>query len=275
MNIEEYISSGTLELYVFGLLSESENEEISEILKKYPEIEKEVTEIENSLLKLSGGMAPYDPKELYNQIKTKLNLTDNETPVIEIPKKNNQWISYVGWAASIALLFGILSLYNTNKQLKDSIVDAENTIEDAKTENILLEEKITLVEHQATKTEELLNVLRNKDILEIPLAAQKVDPNAYAAVYWDKTKQTTYIDVAGLPTPPKGKVYQVWSLKLDPLTPTSLGILDKFTTDDTKIFALSNVNDSQAFGITLEPEGGSESPNLEQLYTLGVVDQES
>ena len=208
-------------------------------------------------------------------IKTKLNLTDNETPVIEIPKKNNQWISYVGWAASIALLFGILSLYNTNKQLKDSIVDAENTIEDAKTENILLEEKITLVEHQATKTEELLNVLRNKDILEIPLAAQKVDPNAYAAVYWDKTKQTTYIDVAGLPTPPKGKVYQVWSLKLDPLTPTSLGILDKFTTDDTKIFALSNVNDSQAFGITLEPEGGSESPNLEQLYTLGVVDQES
>ena len=34
---------------------------------------------------------------------------------------------------------------------------------------------------------------------------------------------------------------------------------------------LENANESEAFGITLEPEGGSETPTLEQLYTLGAV----
>ena len=36
-------------------------------------------------------------------------------------------------------------------------------------------------------------------------------------------------------------------------------------------FTLENANESEAFGITLEPEGGSETPTLEQLYTLGAV----
>ncbi|WP_368662289.1 anti-sigma factor domain-containing protein [Zobellia laminariae] len=66
-------------------------------------------------------------------------------------------------------------------------------------------------------------------------------------------------------------VYQVWSLKLDPLTPTSMGLLKDFTEDENKIFTLDNPNQTEAFGITLEPAGGSESPNLEQLYTLGAV----
>ncbi len=34
---------------------------------------------------------------------------------------------------------------------------------------------------------------------------------------------------------------------------------------------LQNTNESEAFGIRLEPAGGSESPTMEQLYTLGVV----
>ena len=75
----------------------------------------------------------------------------------------------------------------------------------------------------------------------------------------------------GLPKPPKGKVYQVWSLKLDPLTPTSLGLLTENESQSSQIYKLDNSNTSEAFGITLEPEGGSESPTLEQLYVLGAV----
>ena len=41
--------------------------------------------------------------------------------------------------------------------------------------------------------------------------------------------------------------------------------------DDNKIFALQNANESEAFGITLEPEGGSEAPTMNQLYVLGAV----
>ena len=79
------------------------------------------------------------------------------------------------------------------------------------------------------------------------------------------------MDAAGLPEPPEGMVYQVWALKLNPLTPTSIGLLDNFRVNDQKMFAVDNATDAEAFGITLEPKGGSLTPTMEQLYTLGKV----
>jgi anti-sigma-K factor RskA len=91
-------------------------------------------------------------------------------------------------------------------------------------------------------------------------------------VYWNKNTKTTYIDAAGLPKPPKGMVYQVWALKLSPvLTPTSIGLLSDFEGNSNKIFAVDRTNEAEAFGITLEPAGGSLTPTMTQLYTLGKV----
>lgn len=264
MDIEKYISSGILELYVYGALSEKENAEVYKALKEYPEIEEEVRAIEKSLLQLSATTAPYNPETVFNSIKNKLSSRDTDVKTIPIHAKRTKWTAYLGWAASIALLVGLFIQFAKNKELRQQVVQSQ-------IEQNVLEGKLNVIESDLSNAKSLLSVLRNKDILQIPLEAQKVDPNAYATVYWDKDKQTAYIDVAGLPTPPPGKVYQVWSLQLNPLTPTSLGILDTFTEDENKIFSLKNANESEAFGITLEPEGGSESPTLEQLYTLGTV----
>ncbi|MDX1719795.1 MAG: anti-sigma factor, partial [Salegentibacter mishustinae] len=89
--------------------------------------------------------------------------------------------------------------------------------------------------------------------------------------YWNTEENTAYIDAKDLPEPPRGKVYQVWSLTMQPLTPTSIGLLADFETDDNKVFSLENQNQSEAFGITLEPEGGSKTPTMDQLYVLGTV----
>jgi hypothetical protein len=48
-------------------------------------------------------------------------------------------------------------------------------------------------------------------------------------------REVVYIDAAGLPEPPKGMVYQVWALKLNPLTPTSIGLLDNFDKNNSRI----------------------------------------
>jgi hypothetical protein len=55
-----------------------------------------------------------------------------------------------------------------------------------------------------------------------------------------------YVDASGLPEPPEGMVYQVWALKLDPLTPTSIGLLENFDKMIKKI--VNNANEAQAFG---------------------------
>ena len=134
-----------------------------------------------------------------------------------------------------------------------------------------MQEVLSKTQQEIADKEAILRLLRDKNVTAISLQGQTVSPTSYAKAYWNKENNKVYVDAQGLPDPPSGYTYQVWSLKLEPLTPTSIGLLDNFTAEETKIFTLENPNASEAFGITLEPEGGSESPTLDQLYALGAV----
>ena len=258
MNIREYISSGILELYVAGSLSEKENEEVHAVIKEYPEVLTEVESIEKAILQLTAA-SKRDAKYSFSDIKDQL--TIKESKVIPITKSKTNWAQYSGWAAALIIGSALIWSISQNNQLKGQLA----------TEKEQLEEQIDKASNSLAEAEKLITIFRDKDIISVPLAGQKVSPNSYAKVYWDKKTNAIYLDAKGLPEPPKGKVYQVWSLKLSPLTPTSLGTIDTFTADNNKIFTIDNANESEAFGITLEPAGGSKSPNLEQLYTLGAV----
>jgi len=264
LDIEEYISSGKLELYVAGLLSEQENIQIHNDATQYPEIKKEIEAIEASVLALSKSVSPYSSlKGDYSLVKSRIDALSGGA-VKELPKEKSNWTPYLGWAAAIIMSAGVLWMYNENK-------DLESKIEVVSQEKINLENQIENANNSLAETETLLETIRDKNINVIALGGQTVSPTSFAKAYWNKENKKIHIDAQGLPTPPNGMVYQVWSLKLNPLTPTSIGLLENFEEDKNKIFAMNNDNDSEAFGITLEPSGGSESPNLEQLYTLGTT----
>ncbi|MDN3492279.1 anti-sigma factor [Winogradskyella bathintestinalis] len=260
MDIKTYIESGILELYVAGRLSENENQEIYNLLQQHPELLQEVLEIEAAVVKLTAAVSPHAVN--FNSIKGKLGAS--ETKVVDLKPKQTNWISYTGWAASILLAAGLLWTLNQN-------TDLEQQLQTVETDNIYLETQIEDAKTDLAATKNLLNVIRDKDIIAVPLGGQGDYASSFAKVYWNKADNTIYLDAEGLPNAPDGKVWQVWSLTLNPLTPTSLGTIDDFNTDENKIFTIANANESQAFGVTLEPEGGSATPTMEQLYTLGVV----
>lgn len=271
MTNKEYIESGILELYVAGALSDTESESVYHKLLENPDILEEVLKIEASILQLTASVAPNDSKHSFVAVKTALGLDGLDSKVIPLNASKTNWFAYTGWAASVILAGGLIWLLNQNTGLKSDIQTVETELRKREIDNALLETQIEKATVSLAEAEKLISVLRDKEIINIPLAGQAVYPEAYATVYWDKKTNSIYLDAQGLPEPPLGKVYQVWSLTLNPLTPTSLGTIDNFTTDTNKIFAIANTNASEAFGITLEPEGGSESPTLDQLYTLGVV----
>lgn len=260
MDINAYIESGILELYVAGRLSEKENQDVYEMMQQHPEILQEVLEIESAVVKLTAAVSPHAID--FESFRGKLG--DTETKVVDLKPQKPNWISYTGWAASILLAGGLLWTLNNKNEL-------EEELQTVSTEKQYLEIQIEDARNDLASTKELLDAIRDKDIIAVPLGGQGDFANSYAKVYWNKADNTIYLDAEGLPNAPEGKVWQVWSLTLNPLTPTSLGTIDEFNTDDNKIFAITNANESQAFGITLEPEGGSETPTMEQLYTLGVV----
>ncbi len=263
MNINDYINSGILELYVAGQLSETESKEVYDLMLKHPELLKEVLEIEAAIVKLTASVAPKKDIQ-FNTIKGRLDNSPTDGKVISLNRPKTKWINYSGWAAAVVLAGGLIWTINQKSEL-------ENQIQTVSTEKDFLEIQMETSKSDLAETKNLLNIIRDKSIINIPLEGQAAAPGAYATVYWDKKEDTVYLDLKGLPEPPEGKVYQVWSLTLNPLTPTNLGTIDDFIQDDNKIFKLENANQSQAFGITLEPAGGSESPTLEQLYTLGAL----
>jgi anti-sigma-K factor RskA len=261
METKEYIESGILELYVYGSLTEIESEKVAAMAKKHPEINAEIIAIENSIVALSSSFSPFQSAENYAKIKEKLGL--NESEVIQMtPKKN--WSQFIGWAAAILLLVGIGFQYNQLQETNLKVVNATN-------EKVKVEKELNQLTLSKKAIETSLAVIKDENNSIVVLVGQAAAPESTAKVYWNKETQVVYVDASGLPEPPEGMVYQVWSLKLTPLTPTSIGLLDNFKSNNQRFFAVNNTGDAEAFGITLEPAGGSLTPTMEQLYTLGKV----
>jgi anti-sigma-K factor RskA len=261
MEAKQYIETGILELYVYGLLNETENLEVTEMAKNSSEIRDEIISIEKAIIALSSSFSPFHSVENFEKIKAKLELKHSKVVSID---PANQWAKYTGWAAAILLLLGFFYQYNqldkTSKQVTITALEKEKLVKDLK-----------VLQLKNKKNETSLAVVRDTKNTVVALEGQAIAPQAFAKIYWNKETKVVYVDAAGLPEPPKGMVYQIWSLKLNPLTPTSIGLLSDFESNNQKIFAVDGASDAQAFGITLEPSGGSLSPTMAQLYTLGKV----
>lgn len=262
MTSREIIESGILELYVYGSLQEQEMKEVETYIKQYPEVAEEVFSIEKAVINLSQSVAPHLSAANYEKIRKQL-IDKHKT--IELNAQNS-WKQYMGWAAAAVFVLGMgwqfMKLNASNE-----------TINQLSVEKSKMQESVVELEIKSKEAETLLNVVRDNNNVQVALAGQAVSPTSSAKAYYNKQTKEVYVDVSGLPTPPKGKVYQVWALKLTPLTPTSIGTLDNYTADSStlKMFKVANAENAEAFGITLEPAGGSKSPTLEQLYTLGKV----
>ncbi|WP_445457653.1 anti-sigma factor [Flavobacterium sp. HNIBRBA15423] len=260
MNSKELIESGTLELYVFGKLSEEENKEVVSMAKNHPEVQEEILAIEQAVINLSQSVAPHLSVTNYEKIRKKL-LAKNDA--ISINRKPS-WTNYAGWAAAAVFVIGFGLQYF-------KLDESKATIDKLATEKSIMQESIVDLEFEKQEAEKVLAIVRDNNNIQVALGGQEIAPNAYAKAYYNKETKEVYIDASGLPIPPEGKVYQVWGLKLEPLTPKSIGLLENFTANNTKVFKVDKAEDAEAFGITLEPAGGSVSPTLEQLYTLGKV----
>ena len=260
--MEELITSGKLELYVTGSLPIEERDEITSMIKKHPEVQREVEKIERTLLTLGSAVAPPIPAQIWANI---LKAIDG---VRYLPKEQGtNWTAITGWAAAVACMIGLFWSINE----KNNIQDDFNTVN---TQNIVLTEDKDAAQKSLKEASQVLAIVRNKEFKTITLPGnQAVSPDAYATVYFNAKEGVAIIDASGLPTPPADKEYQVWSLIMEPLTPSSMGLINASTaiSSENQVYKFENLPETQAFGITLEPKGGSESPNLTQLYTLGTV----
>jgi anti-sigma factor RsiW len=151
----------------------------------------------------------------------------------------------VGWAAAAAVLvlFVFSNLYWFN-QIQG--IQAENA---------------ALLEDQR-----MFTAMRSGDLVETELAATDETMTDYSgSVLWKEDMQSALLRVANLPSTDEDQEYQLWLIGADHLigvgtfrvNPDGTGVL-KFESDEP-FTAFS------AFGITLEPAGGSPAPTTSPM----------
>ncbi|MFT5079091.1 MAG: anti-sigma-K factor RskA [Planctomycetota bacterium] len=260
--MDELITSGNLELYVTDSLPLAERDAITALIKNNPEIQLEVEKIERTLITLGAAVAPPISKKIWTNIIR----TTNGVRYLSQEKTTN-WTAFIGWAAAVACMVGLFWTINE----KNNVQDYFNTVN---TQNVVLKEDKAAAQKSLEEASDVLAIVRDKEYKAISLPGnQVVAPNAFVKVYFNAKEGVAFVDASGLQEAPAGKEYQVWSLIMRPLTHSSMGLINAMTaiSNENRVYKFENVPETQAFGITLEPKGGSESPNLSQLYTLGTV----
>lgn len=276
MDIKEYIESGIIESYVLGFASPQEIREVECLSAIYPEIKNELTLQQTNVEKFVETISVNPPSELKEQIFAKikdikqeshLTMEKKEEDKVVTPKSNS-WIKYVAAASVIGLiiagyLYTNVSSEKTNLSAQVNSLQKEISTTQKISENQLAESKKE-IQSFADRQAYILNSATSK----INLEPAGINPNAKAVVYYNEDDSKLLLLSESMPSTEMGKQYQLWAIANG--VPVDLGVIAKNNsiTDNIDLSQISNV---QAFAITLEKDGGSPTPNLEQLYVIGNV----
>lgn len=257
MNVREYISSGVVENYVLGLATEAEQQEFEAMCQQHPEVVQARLQFERALETslLQDAAAP--PAGLKKKIEDSIKeLATPETYAVpEAAPVRRMGIWKILAAASVAALLGVLawaiSLNTKNQQLQD--------------QNTALQRQAEQSTAQLNTLQQDAQRMRNPGVKMATMKGTAIAPNALATVYWDTTSTDVYMMINNLPQPASDKQYQLWAL-IDN-QPVDLGVFE--VRQQQLLVKMKNVQNAQAFAVTLERRGGSPTPTMEALYVSG------
>ncbi|HLO46722.1 MAG TPA: anti-sigma factor [Leadbetterella sp.] len=265
MNTSEYIASGILEAYVLGSVTPQEKQEVECLSKIYPEIKTELTVIEETMETYAKMHEVKPSAQLKSKIFAQMNfdeeveegsspLESNKEEVIEREVRVIPMWSKVAVAASVVfgLLFGWT--YQNSQKISKELAETKIQMDGEVSKKAMAESVLALY----------------KDNKNVPMELKGVEksPESKVMAFWNKETEEMKLMVENLPAAPKGKQYQVWGI-VDG-KPVDMGMID--LNFENKILAMKVPKGNiAAFAITLEKQGGSPTPTLEEMYVIGNV----
>ena len=274
MNIQEYISTGILEAYVLGELSQTENEEVEKLANEYPEVRDEITRIEETLGTIAEKTKVAPPEALKAQILDSVGSPTGlqgdveknlgETSIltqVEPASSRTKWQYLVAASISLATIASIAAVvfYINWKEV-------EKERNDLIAQNQRLADNIQQVDRDLQHLSKDYDIINEKDFQKIALEGLEISPESLAFIYWNRSTQEVYLNVNSLPIPDRDLQYQLWGI-IDG-KPVDAGI---FEVNLTGLQRMKDIAGASAFAVTLEPRGGSKIPTLDQMYIIGNV----
>lgn len=270
MNVQEYILSGIVESYVLGLASREDAIEFERMCAAHQEVRTARNafelELEDRLLQQKTD----PPRELKPRIFSEIGMErDEQLPQIPLSKPTlvprAGFAKYVA-AASLILLAGsiLLNLYLLDQYKKSIAQNKELSAIQTQVAgtNQALQTKLSAYENA-------LNLMKNPlmAVVKMPGSPNSPAPSSLATVYWNTESKAVYLLVNQLPKPVTDKQYQLWAI-VDG-KPVDAGIFE--LREGISFIKLKTIPKAEAFAITLEKKGGSETPTMAAMYVMGKV----
>lgn len=278
MNTTDYISSGILESYVLGTVSEQERKEVECLSHIYPEIKEELIRLQNVMemyaLQNTKAPNPAVKNKILQKIKTLpveeektlKQIQIDETKIIPISKKNNLPLYItLAVAASFALLF--LFTFQAKNEMEKQLADVKSQLEKMGDDYLTLDATMIALNDLNTHMGKELEMFRNPDFKTVFLTKNHpMAEGSKAIICWNKIDKTILIAADHLPEKGGDKDFQLWAIVNG--KPVDMGVLPAEINGNFMVLP-STVENPQAFAITLENKGGSPVPTMEQMYLAG------
>lgn len=268
MNSNEYISSGILESYVLGVATPEEMQEVEKYASMYPEIKLELEKIEEAINTYASEHSVQPPSHLKEKIlaaitaEATVSKPANEPIVRTINQPLSAPSKFSFWAIAASFLFLISAGFAMYFGMQNSKLN--NSLNEMAKANAALSDSIKSIASNMSQMHNDMAILAKPTNKMVELKGLKVSPESKAMVCWSPADKKVYVEVEKLPEAPSGMQYQLWAI-VDG-KPVSEGML----TSGNGFHAMRDVDDAQAFAITLEKEGGSPTPKGD-MYVMGTI----
>lgn len=238
-------------------------------MKNNAEVRAAFEEAQKTLEDLATAQAVTPPDDLKTKIWNKIQheqTAEQTTPVIpaDIPaakpqeeiriQGNSNWKAYAV-AASVLFLISVAgNIFWMNDQAKTQQEIARMNTE-KKNQDLAMQ-----------KMNQKMEMVSNPDMKMVMLKGVEKHTDSKAMVFWDTKTKEVYLNADKLPKAPEGMQYQLWAIADG--KPVSAGM---YTEEKDSKIALANIPKAQAFAITLEKQGGSPVPTMQNMYVMGEI----
>ena len=255
-DIKTFLESGMLEQHALGLTSPDEAALVEDWLAKSDEARSEWLRVQETLEMAALESAVSPPVTLEQDIMA---VIESDTKATKPSKSgaNIRRINRMVVAASIAaflFLAAALSEWNRSETYKREIAQLQERVE-------ALESELEGEQLKFAALETEMSTLSDPRAQKITLSAQDLS----LVAYWNASDQKSWLQVVEHPELPQSECLQLWADVHGEMI--SLGVIP----NEPGLISLDFKVDAESLNVTIEPAGGSASPNVARLVVSQTI----
>ncbi|RRA47547.1 anti-sigma factor [Acidipila sp. EB88] len=160
------------------------------------------------------------------------------------------WVAWAGWAAAAAMLVVATGLKQDRDALRGALT-AENA-------------QFARIEADAARAEHVLHALSDPSAVRVNLALPKAPAAPGARATYEPRSGTLLLQASNMAPLPGARVYELWLIPADGGKPLPAGTFAPDAHGNASLLMprLASGAGVKAFGITIEPVGGSATPTM-------------